>query len=247
MDAELEHLKACIADLRNGVIKDIRVECVDGSTEASSVLVSARSGVFKRMLDGTFKEGIEKQIQFPTSKVETVERVLEYVQYGTIAEVITTQKTFDDFEFAHMYGVDAYADIMIARLITAANDPAFAVSVYVGCGKDPRYAEIKSNAQKTIFASLANGQRFIFFCNKCRFYQAVKFKCSKNGCPCKPVSARTEVQCKNGQPIIIPPTSCRDKNCDGRIDTVSAKSTVLAAPVAIRLEIFDAYLKQSHV
>ena len=244
MELELEHTRSLIRDLRNGVVKDIRVECIDGNTEISSVLVSARSTVFKRMLDGTFKEGEEKLIRFPTAEIRTVERALNYIQYGEINSSMNLRDIIEDYKFAHLYDIQGYLLDLKGKLNKLASHVDVSARLYTLCGNSPALAEFKDMALICILDDI-DSPKITFACQKCVKLITVVSKCSVHGCLCKPILINKKgLKCEFGNPIKCEDLNCTKKPCDGMLKVYHTLHTVTHMPESDQLEIFNKYIER---
>lgn len=99
-----EHKKLLLKELKT-IPPDFKAICQDGEIAFNSSLVSLRNPVFKRMLEGEFKEAKEKVIRFPEQECKVVKNVMNYLQFAKlpIGDGLTLLKTY---LMADQYGIE---------------------------------------------------------------------------------------------------------------------------------------------
>ena len=169
MEAELKRLRNYVSDMQRGIIKDVKVICLDGSTTLSSTIVSNRSPVLKCMFDGTFKESATKTVEFPENSVTIVNSVLDFIHYATLPDftIMKSDKMFDMLDFAYRYEINELVEYLTESLINdALKNSDYALDIYVISRLDSRYDQIKDVAFSTIKKCL-KGNHIIFWCDEC--------------------------------------------------------------------------------
>jgi hypothetical protein len=198
-------INSILAAIRNAK-GNTKVVCEDGEFMVVGEIISERAAPFKRMLDGTMKEGIERIINFPDRKVRMMKMLMSYLQFASFdPDPVGIVNYFELYELADKYFIDDLKAYISPLLLSCAKSPKHCMKIYESSTLEI-FKEFKDKAYETIVKYIP-GKIVSFKCNKCK-------KCAKVIPQCTYCYLRLKIKesgtCENEHAMNFDDLKCKD-------------------------------------
>lgn len=168
------------AELMQTVVGDVKVICEDGETTLIKSIMVVRSGVFSRMMDGSFRESNTNIVSLPGKRLVVVKALLDYLQWNLLPAVTSVEDLVDIYATAHEYMVDPLK-VVVADMLTSMINREHAATVYEKCSMC-ELSHIKDKARVYITTRIFGLDKCIT-CNICSLsIESVKCAGKNNSC-----------------------------------------------------------------
>lgn len=137
MDVHVKLLLKHIADMSE---TDVIINCKGGSVNAHSFMLKVRSEVFKKALNGRYKESRTSVINLKEFVVIAVEALVKYINSGAVSELseMNTLVLFHFYQLADMYLFDELKTVIGKTLTNRAGSlpQAFEILNIIDCNSE---------------------------------------------------------------------------------------------------------------
>lgn len=154
---------------------DVTVKFSDGEFGIISSIAMVRSPVIARMLDGTFKEGVEKVINFPDEKTEIMRHLFNYIVFnGNSISMLEPEELVEVYIAADKYNILAMTSLA-RELLRKFIPTSKCLRVYASCNE--MLVDIKKEAAEHL-VDFMSGKHIEHICDICDtvLYAVVKCK-----------------------------------------------------------------------
>jgi hypothetical protein len=224
---------------------DITLEFQDGRFGIVSSIAMARSPVIARMLDGTFKEGSEKVINFPDDKVNPMRFVFNYILYNEKYLDVEPEELVEIYAAADKYNVLPLMSACIAQFMRKIRTPE-CLRVYASCNEI--LGDIKKEAAEQMIDFMRGGH-IRRVCDACKRSLISHVKCTN--CGINTLAYRREnIKCQGcshvnniakGHSYVC--TYMREgKKCGIKLTEVPVAMDTAGVPDDVHAEIFTKYV-----